>query len=133
MVAKENLERAGFNVDVQVMDWASVTQIRLNKDAWEGYVAWHAFTPEPSVLTFVSAGYPGWWDTPEKRVLLSEFTKEVDVEKRAELWAKMQELLYNQASTLIHGHFSNVDAVSDKLEGFVPLPWPAFWNVSIAQ
>ena len=133
IVAKENLERAGFTVEVLVMDWASVTKKRINKDAWEGYVAWHAFTPEPSVLTFISAGYPGWWDTPEKRVLLSEFTREVDLEKRRVVWAKLQELLYKQASTLIHGHFSNVTAVSDSLVGYVPMPWPAFWNVSIAK
>jgi len=47
LVAKENLEEAGFKVDVQVMDWASVTQKRTNANEWEGFIAYHHFTPEP--------------------------------------------------------------------------------------
>jgi peptide/nickel transport system substrate-binding protein len=133
LVAKENLERAGFTVDVQVMDWVAVTQKRLNPEEWEGFIAWHAFTPEPSALTFVSADYPGWWDTDEKRALMTAFTSEVDEQKRTELWAQLQELLYEQSSTLIHGQFSNLTAVSDRLEGYVSMPWPSFWNVELVE
>ncbi|HWC05031.1 MAG TPA: ABC transporter substrate-binding protein [Methylomirabilota bacterium] len=133
LVAKENLEKAGFKVDVQVMDWASVTQKRTNANEWEGFIAYHHFTPEPSLITFISPEYPGWWDTPEKKAALAAFNREMDPAKRKPLWANIQRLLYEQASTLITGHFYSLTAVSDRLQGFTSMPQPAFWNVRLAQ
>jgi peptide/nickel transport system substrate-binding protein len=133
LVAKENLEEAGFKVDVQVMDWASVTQKRTNANEWEGFIAYHSFTPEPSLITFISPEYPGWWDTPEKKAALAAFNLEMDPLKRAPLWSNVQKLLYEQASTLITGHFYPLTAVSDRLQGFVSMPNAFFWNVKLAQ
>ena len=133
LVAKENLEEAGFKVDVQVMDWASVTQKRTNPKEWEGFIAYHSFSPEPSLITFIGPEYPGWWDTPEKTAALNVLNTEMDPAKRVPLWNAVQKLLYEQASTLITGHFYSVTAVSDKLQGFVSMPQPAFWNVRLAQ
>ena len=132
LVAKENLEEAGFKVDVQVMDWASVTQKRTNANEWEGFIAYHGFSPEPSLITFIGPEYPGWWDTPEKSAALAAFNREMDPAKRLPLWNEVQRLLYEQASTLITGHFYSVTAVSDRLQGFVSMPQPAFWNVRLA-
>jgi len=131
--AKENLQEAGFKVDVQVMDWASVTQKRTNANEWEGFIAYHGFTPEPSLITFISPDYPGWWDTPEKKAALDAFNREMDPAKRKPLWQNIQKLLYEQAPTLITGHFYSLTAVSDRLKGFVSMPQPAFWNVTLAQ
>lgn len=132
LVAKENLEEAGFKVDVQVMDWASVTQKRTNAAEWEGFIAYHSFTPEPSLITFISPDYPGWWDTPEKKSALEAFNSEMDPQKRKPLWSKVQTLLYDQASTLITGHFYPLTAVSNRLQGFVSMPNAFFWNVKLA-
>jgi peptide/nickel transport system substrate-binding protein len=131
LVAKENLERAGFTVDVQVMDWAAVTQKRLNPDEWEGFMAWHSFTPEPSTLTFVNPGYPGWWDNDKKSELMNAFTSTDDQDERVRIWGELQNLLYEQAATLIVGHFFTLTAINDQLENFQPMPWPFFWNVSL--
>jgi len=133
LVMKNNLEEAGFKVDVQVSDWASVMQKRTGENEWEGFIASHSFTPEPSLLTFMSPTYPGWWDTPEKRKALDEFNSEVDPNKRVERWKAVQSLLYEQASTLISGQFFALIAVSDKLQGFYPSPWASFWNVKLAD
>ncbi|MBI1776267.1 MAG: ABC transporter substrate-binding protein [Proteobacteria bacterium] len=132
LVAKENLEEAGFAVDVKVLDWASVTQLRTNPNNWEGFIAYNGFQPDPNAVTFISPDYPGWWDTPEKTAALNEFNREMDPAKRVPLWSKIQTLLYEQASTLITGHFYSLTAVSDKLQGFTSMPQPAFWNVRLA-
>ena len=133
LVAKENLERAGFNVDVQVMDWAAVTQKRLNPDEWEGFMAWHSFTPEPSTLTFVNPSYPGWWDNDAKSKLMDAFTSTTDQAERVRLWGELQNLLYEQAATLIVGHFFTLTAINNELVNFQPMPWPFFWNVDLKK
>jgi peptide/nickel transport system substrate-binding protein len=45
----------------------------------------------------------------------------------------VQRLLYEQASTSITGHFYNLAAISDRLQGYEQMPWPAFWNVTLAE
>ncbi len=131
VVAKQQLEDAGFKVELLVMDWASVVRQREDPNAWESFTSYNTFVPEPSLLTFVNPAYAGWWDTPEKAAALDAFNREMDPAKRAELWKVVQRLLYEQASTLIVGQFRNLAAISAKLDGYQPMPWSAFWNVSI--
>jgi peptide/nickel transport system substrate-binding protein len=133
LVAEQNLTDVGFNVEIEVLDWASVMQKRTELDLWEGFIAHHGFIPEPSLITFISPSYAGWWDTPEKTAALAAFNAELDPAKRQQLWAEVQRLLYEQASTLVTGHFYNLAAISDRLQGYEEMPWPAFWNVSIAE
>jgi len=133
LVAKQQLEDAGFKVELLVMDWASVVRRRAEPDAWDAFTSYNTFVPEPSLLTFVNPEYPGWWDTPEKTAALAAFNKEMDPSKRIALWKKVQELLYRQAPTLIVGQFRNLSAINAKLDGYEPMPWSAFWNVSIRQ
>jgi len=131
VVAKQQLEDVGFKVELLVMDWASVVRRREEPDAWEAFTSYNTFVPEPSLLTFVNPAYAGWWDTPEKRAALDAFNREMDPAKRVALWKTVQGLLYSQASTLMIGQFRNLAAISGKLDGFQPMPWSAFWNVSV--
>jgi peptide/nickel transport system substrate-binding protein len=94
-------------------------------------MAWHSFTPEPSTLTFVNPGYPGWWDNDKKSELMNAFTSTDDQDERVRIWGELQNLLYEQAATLIVGHFFTLTAINDQLENFQPMPWPFFWNVSL--
>jgi len=69
----------------------------------------------------------------DRSAALAAFNREMDPAKRKPLWANIQRLLYEQASTLITGHFYSLTAVSDRLQGFTSMPQPAFWNVRLAQ
>jgi peptide/nickel transport system substrate-binding protein len=131
-VAKEQMEDAGFKIDLQVMDWAALVQRRSDPAAWEMFTSYHTFVPEPSLLTFVNPDYPGWWDTPEKRAALAAFNAEIDAVKRVQLWKRMQSILYEQAPTLVIGQFHSLAARSTRLTDFQEMPWSAFWNVGIA-
>ena len=43
----QNLQDAGFTVDLQLMDWASVMSRRFDPSIWEGFVTFHGFVPDP--------------------------------------------------------------------------------------
>ena len=131
LVARENLQEAGFKIDIQVMDWASLTRKRENEAEWDAFTSLHAFVPEPSLLTFINPRYAGWSDSPEKRAALSAFNSEPDPAKRVQLWHRVQEIIYEQASTIIIGQYYSIAAASTRLKGFEPMPWAAFWNVSL--
>lgn len=129
-VAAQNLQEAGFKVDLQVVDWATLLQKRGNPDAWEGFFTFHGFVPEPALVSIVNPTYPGWWDSPSKRAALDKFSQEQSDGGRTKAWDEMQKLFMEEAPTLKVGEFSNFGAYSSKLTGFTPMIFPAFWNVA---
>ncbi|TCU33801.1 ABC transporter substrate-binding protein [Rhizobium azibense] len=132
-VAAEYLKLAGFAVDMQVVDWATLTQRRADPKLWDIYISHSPFLPEPALIGSLSTSSPGWWDTPARKAVVDAFTSEVDSAKRIELWANVQKAIYDEAPFMKIGDFNAVSAESNKLEGVDPAPWPYFWNASIKK
>ena len=64
LVVQAQLEQAGFKVDMQIVDWATVMHKRTDASLWDIFFTYHTFVAEPSLLTFTNPSYPGWWNTP---------------------------------------------------------------------
>lgn len=132
-VAQANLEEVGFKVDVQVMDWATLLQKRTNENLWESFIAAHNLVADPTLITIMNPSYPGWWDTPGKRAALAEFVTETDQSKRVAIWKRIQSLFYSEVPTIKLGEWFFLYGISNKLNGYTPVPWPCFWNVSLTS
>lgn len=132
-VAAEYLKLAGFQIDMQVVDWATLTQRRADPALWDIYITHSPFLPEPALIGALSTSSPGWWDTPARKAAVDPFTAEADPQKRVELWADVQKVIYDELPLIKIGDFNAVAAKSVKLEGVEPAPWPYFWNASVAQ
>ncbi len=132
-VAAEYLKQAGFQVDMQVVDWATLTQRRTDKALWDIYITHSPFLPEPALIGSLSASSPGWWDTPARKSTVDAFSAESDPAKRVALWANVQKAVYDEAPFMKIGDFNAVSAMSTKLQGVDPAPWPYFWNASIKK
>ncbi|MDO1584878.1 ABC transporter substrate-binding protein [Rhizobium oryzicola] len=132
-VAAEYLKAAGFQVDMQVVDWATLTQRRTDKALWDIYITHSPFLPEPALIGSLAPSSPGWWDTPARKTTVDAFSAEADPKKRIALWADVQKAIYADAPFMKIGDFNAVAAVSTKLKGVDPAPWPYFWNASITK
>ncbi len=132
-VAAEYLKAAGFAVDMQVVDWATLTQRRAEKPLWDIYITHSPFLPEPALIGSLSASSPGWWDSALRNSTVEAFSAEADPKKRAELWANVQKAIYDEVPFIKIGDFNAVSAMSTKLQGVEPAPWPYFWNASIKK
>ena len=55
------------------------------------------------------------------------------VAKRGPLWGKVQGLIYDEVPFVEVGKFNALSARSAKLQGYAPMPWPFFWNTSLAK
>jgi peptide/nickel transport system substrate-binding protein len=128
-VAYENLTDVGFKIDLQVMDWATVLQVRTKPDQWEGFVTGEGGEIDPSQVNVFNAAYPGWWDSPDKRSVMNAFVTETDHQKRLVIWKQLHDLFYSEAPSLKVGDFYSPYGIAKNLAGFSPMPWPAFWNV----
>jgi len=133
LVMAENLKEAGFKVQLDVVDWATLVQRRADPAVYDVYVTHSTFLPEPMLSPpQLGDGAPGWWDTPAKKATLAAFNAESDPVKRGALWAKVQEVVYDEVPYIRVGDFAALSATSAKMTGLVPMPSPAFWNVDLA-
>ncbi len=134
LVMAENLKAAGFKVDMQVVDWATLIQRRNDPALWDIYITHSAVLPEPTLTPpQLGEGAPGWWSSPAKKAALDAFDAETDPAKRGALWGKVQEVVYTEVPYIRVGSFNSVTARSSKLDGYVVMPYPFFWNTGLAK
>jgi peptide/nickel transport system substrate-binding protein len=133
ITAAAQLKESGFNVDLQVYDWATVLDRRGKPDMYDAFVTGHGFVPDPSLITILSSQYPGWWDSPEKNDLVAKFNSTTQLAARKQLWDKLQELIYTQVPVIRVGQEKLFDVANAKLVNMWPSVWPSFWNVGLAK
>ena len=134
LVMAENLKAAGIKVDMQVVDWSTLIQRRNDPALWDIYITHSAVLPEPTLTPpQLGDGAPGWWSSPAKDAALAAFNAEADPKKRGALWGNIQSVVYNEVPYIRVGNFNSVTARSVKLDGYVAMPWPFFWNTGLLK
>lgn len=132
IVYTKQLAQAGFNIDLQVYDWATLIEKRAQPDQWDLFFTHHGFVPDPILISVMNDNYPGWWNTEEKAALKARFTASSDPAERQAIWAEIQALIYEQVPTMKTGDVYTYNIASTSLQGLgeATLIWPHFWNVS---
>lgn len=132
IVYTKQLAEAGFNIDLQVYDWATLIEKRAQPDQWDLFFTHHGFVPDPILISVMNDNYPGWWTTDEKAALKAKFTSSSDPEERKAIWSEIQALIYEQVPTMKTGDVYTYNIASPDLKGLgeATLIWPHFWNVS---
>lgn len=134
LVMAEQMKAAGFKVQLDVVDWATLIQRRGDPALWDVYITHSAFLPEPMLSPpQLGDGAPGWWASPAKEAALSAFNAEPDPAKRGALWGKVQQVVYDEVPYIRAGNFGALSGTSAKLTDYAAMPWPSFWNVGLAK
>lgn len=132
LLMAEQLKKAGFKVDLNVVDWATLVQRRNDSKLWDLYITHSGQFPEPMLSPpQLGDGAPGWWSSPAKQAALTAFNQESDPAKRGALWGKVQQVVYDEVPYINVGKFNSLSARSPALDGFQPTVWPFFWNTRI--
>ena len=132
LLMAEQLKRAGFKVEMNVVDWATLVQRRNDSKLWDIYVTHSGQFPEPMLSPpQLGDGAPGWWDTPAKKAALQAFNVESDPARRGALWGKVQQVVYDEVPYINVGKFNGLSAKSPALDNYTPATWPFFWNARI--
>jgi peptide/nickel transport system substrate-binding protein len=139
-VAKSLMERAGFKVDMQSMDWQTLVARRAKKDP-PAAGGWHAFLTSwvaadilnPVMAGFVNAGCDkamfGWPCDAEIEKLRDQFAREADPKKQKAI-AEAVQVRITQYPTHIHlGQWYQPAAVRKNVDGLLAAPVPVFWNI----
>ena len=134
------LEAAGFNVDMQAMDWQTVvTRRAVQSDPSEG--GWNIFSTNNVMaeafdplraFAVVSNGQDawfGWPDIPEIEALRVDFSRETDLGKRKSIADEIQQLVIEEGVVLPMGQYYVPAAFQNNLSGMLSSPVPLFWNI----
>jgi len=134
LLMAEQLKRAGFKVELNVVDWATLVQRRNDSKLWDIYITHSGQFPEPMLSPpQLGDGAPGWWSSPAKQAALTAFNQQSDPAKRGALWGKVQQVVYDEVPYINVGKFASLSAKSPALEGYVPSTWPFFWNTGFKK
>jgi peptide/nickel transport system substrate-binding protein len=142
LVAKQQLEAAGFKVDMQQMDWATLLARRSKKDApkdggWNAFMtAWTAgdiLNPLTMAMmnTAGDKGWFGWQDDKEideLKVKFAQASTDADKKKIAE---QIQLRAMETATHVQLGQYSNPAAVRKSVNGLLAAGAQVYWNVSV--
>lgn len=133
LVAQAYLEAAGFKVQLDVVEWATLTTNRADPALWDIYITHSPFLPEPSLNAVMSDASPGWWVSEAKHAVVNAFNAESDPAKRIVLFEDVQKLIFEEAPSYKVGNFNALAAQNPALDGVTPAPWPYFWNAHLSE
>jgi peptide/nickel transport system substrate-binding protein len=143
-ILKALLERGGFTVDMQAMDWNTVVARRTRKEppsagGWHGFLTtWvSADLLDPVMSAFLGANCEkaaiGWPCDAKLEELRDAFAKTTDDAKRKELATAIQ-VRMSEYPTHVHlGQFNVPSAIRTSVTGNLEAPAPVFWNVKKKQ
>jgi peptide/nickel transport system substrate-binding protein len=133
IVAKQQLENAGFTIDLQVIDWATVVERRAKPEEWDAFTTSHGFVPDPSQISYVGQmnQYPGWWSSEASLALAAELLAETEFEVRFPIWEQIQGNAYTEIPAVKIGDASNVAYYRDDVGGWTSVIERGipFWNL----
>lgn len=139
LVAAETLRQLGAKVDLQAMDWSTLTQRRASKKpasdgGWNIFVTNATITgiANPLLNTFAKNCGDAWYGWPcDERIakLTNEWAEETDPAKRRAIDEELQRLHLEQVTYVPLGQYRSVIAARKNLTGIIPGPALFYWNV----
>lgn len=96
VVAKQQLEEAGFTVELVVLDRATLDATRDDLAAWEAFSSGYSFRPDPTGMPPLDCMGSLKWCTDDKNEAVAQLQSESDFDARYAALEELQTLWYTQ-------------------------------------
>jgi peptide/nickel transport system substrate-binding protein len=139
-VAKSLMEKAGFKVDMQSMDWQTLVARRAKKEP-PAQGGWHAFLTawvaadilDPVMMGFMNAGCDkamfGWPCDEKIESLRDQYARATDLAQRKAIAEAVQVRATLYPTHIPLGQWFQPAAMRKNIDGMVSAPVAVFWNV----
>ena len=141
LVTAEKLRNAGFNVNLEAMDWATLTSRRALREpvadgGWNIFHTWWigADVIDPMAIAFSGdpeAGWFGWAADEALEEARGAFAVAGTAEEKLELATAAQDRLWSIGASGQLGQFFVPVAYRSNVEGLIKSPVQFFWNMSV--
>ena len=141
LVTAQALRKAGMTVEVQAMDWSTLTSRRTvtappGEGGWNLFLTWAigADAMNPVLNIALSGGcreraWFGWPCDGEIGRLRDQFARAEDAAERKRLAEAVQTRAFEIVAYGSFGRWFNPVAYRDSLAGMIKSPVPFFWNI----
>ncbi|KAF1022924.1 MAG: Glutathione-binding protein GsiB [Paracidovorax wautersii] len=140
LVAKQQLEQAGFKVDLQNMDWQSLVSRRARKDApsaggWNAFItSWVAEDIQnPLTMAMMNArgdkGWFGWFDDTKLEDIKARFAQAATEADKKKIAEEAQLYAFQIGTHVPLGQYTVPAAVRKNVTGIVPAGAQVYWNI----
>ena len=130
----------GMNVDVQAMDWSSITSRRAKKEpvdqgGWNMFPTWwiggDLLNPmsNASLVADPAKAWPGWPTDPKLEELRTAFANASGAEAQKKAAADIQARAIEIGTAVNMGIFFVPVGYRDNVKGMIPSPVQFFWNM----
>ena len=124
LIVQENWKAIGADVTIQSGDFgALVKRLRAKPSQVHASVTWYITAPDPDITSYFGTDKTlniFAYSNTEVDKLLEEGRQTIDLEKRAEIYRKAQELIAEDAATVFLYYAHDLECVSAGVEGWSP-------------
>ena len=141
LISAQKLRDAGFTVEVQAMDWATLTSRRalrepVSEGGWNIFHTWWigADVIDPMAIAFSGnpeAGWFGWAEDAELEEARTAFSVATTPEDKRAAAEKVQERLWAIGASGELGQFFSPVAYRNNVTGLIKSPVQFFWNIAV--
>jgi peptide/nickel transport system substrate-binding protein len=143
LVTAQVLRDMGFDVEVQAMDWSTLTSRRAEQKPVEegGWNVFHTYSTgadvqSPIANIGISGGgveraWFGWPDDATIEKLRDDFARATTVEAKKEIAIALQKRAFEVTPYVNYGQWFQPMAWRKGLEGVLVSPVPFFWNIDL--
>jgi peptide/nickel transport system substrate-binding protein len=120
VVVQQQMEAAGFTVELEVMDEATLEENLEDAERWDVTTNAIVFRPDPVLINaFASCSFDGGWCSDEKVATMERLQTETDFEARYAALEDLQRLWYEQAPMVKLVNNYGVAALSTRVQGLL--------------
>jgi peptide/nickel transport system substrate-binding protein len=133
-VAADLLKQAGFNVDLQAMDWGTLLNRRGRRDGWNifGVTASGFDLASPPTHFYLSGNcidYAGWSCDERMVPLFAAFPRAQTDAERQRIAREISAIAFENTPAVMWGQFVTPAAWRNNLTNLIPSSIPLFWSV----
>ncbi len=129
---QSELEAIGIDVELSIVDWATLTDYRKDPEKFDLYITSFASVPTPSLKLYYGKEYPGWSDDAKLTELFDTMTAATTKEDAQAAWVELQKYSWDYLPIICPGHYLANFAWKKELTGVELVgTGPKFWNAGI--
>lgn len=130
LAGADQLRNAGFEVDLQVLEWATYQERRNSGENWELAMTGGGMLTEPAL--FPASRYGTWWrDDEPVEDLERAMNSTANLAERIEYYEQLRSLAWSSGGgpSIEIGDMHGLSIGSARLKGFTPYRPDVFWGV----
>lgn len=132
LVLQEELQSIGVNAVVDSNDFSTFMEHRADPKQFSMYITSNAYSLLPVQLSALNKEWAGL-DAQEVTdgIKAIRFADSTDNAKAA--WEDLQTFLYEDGAASVIGHYTSINALNAKTEGYEFLRYALYWNTTVSK